>query len=281
MARLRHGRSRSASASADSALPAWAQRHLDEAAGRRDPGGGGPAGSGAVEDPAGATTPSGGQRRYRRSASDGASRLRGWGFAAVSVAAAVGVVPLAISSLAGDHSGDPLPKVDTYDAGAPQPLPAGTGPADAVAGHPVTAATLGSDPAIAGVLSAPQRATPPVPAPRRTASSPPENPVVRGPAVPAAVMTTTPPTSTGTPTTTTPRPSTPPTSTTSTEKGRSTSKPSSSDDSTGSRASERAGSGEAPSESSEDSTPSPKRQGLLPAVGNTVGGVTDGLLGGG
>src|SRR4051794_667697 len=161
MARSRHGRSGGRS-SADAGLPSWAQRHLDEA------------GDTAII-PAGAPP----RRRQPRAAAAAPSGLRGWGVAIVSVAAAVGAVPLAVSSLANDHSDDPLPKVDTYTAGRPGPLQAE--PGGSRAGAP---AAPQRDQATAGVLDEP----PPAPVarapivPRQAAPAP----------VPAAVVRSTP-----------------------------------------------------------------------------------------
>jgi hypothetical protein len=205
MARSRHGRSRGGPSSADSGLPSWAQRHLDEAG-----------------DPVTAAD----VRRYpaplthrRQGRADAPHRMRGWGVAIVAVAAAVGAVPLAITSLANDHSDDPLPKVDTYTAGAPAPLETDGGSAGARhrADTPAVPGSPGSDPSTAGVLAAPP--APPVAAapivPGRRLAAP----------VPAALIRATP---TVPPTTTTkattPRSATP-TTTTSTDEGRTATPP--------------------------------------------------------
>lgn len=164
MARSRHGRSGGRRSSTDTGLPTWAQRHLDEA------------GDTAVIP----VTPAPSGRRHHRVAVP-AGGLRGWGLAIVSVAAAVGAVPLAISSVANNHSGDPLPKVDTYTAGRPGPLPAEPG---AAGGTRSGVAAPQGDQATAGVLDAPPE--PPEPqapiVPRRAAPVP----------VPAAVVRNTP-----------------------------------------------------------------------------------------
>jgi hypothetical protein len=192
MARSRHGRTGGGSSPADSGLPSWARRHLEEAG---EPG---------VDTAALAA-----RTRHRRAAE--ASGLRGWGVAIVSVAAAVGAVPLAISSLANDHSADPLPRVDTYTAGSPGPLQGGPAPGGASrAGRPGTAP--GGDAATGGVLDAP----PAAPEAR--------SPGVSGPAfaaapVPAAVVR---PTPRVLPPTVTPAKTTAPTTTT---EGRSATKP--------------------------------------------------------
>src|ERR1700712_259048 len=107
MARSRHGRSGRRPSSPDAELPSWAQRHLEEA------------GDTAIIP----VSPAPSSRRQHRAAGAGPSGLRGWGVAIVSVAAAVGAVPLAVSSVANNHTGDPLPKVDTYTAGKPGPVP--------------------------------------------------------------------------------------------------------------------------------------------------------------
>ena len=143
MARSRHGRSGGRASSADPGLPSWAQRHLDEA------------GDTAVIPAVSATAAPSGRRQHRAAAGPVAGGLRGWGVAIVSVAAAVGAVPLAVSSLANDHSNDPLPRVDTYTAGRPGPLPAEPGTTGRT--RPGTAAPQG-DQATAGVLDAPPEA---------------------------------------------------------------------------------------------------------------------------
>jgi outer membrane biosynthesis protein TonB len=164
MARSRHGRSGGRPSSTDAGLPTWAQRHLDEA------------GDTAVIP----VTPAPSGRRHHRVAVP-AGGLRGWGLAIVSVAAAAGAVPLAVSSVANNHTGDPLPKVDTYTAGKPGPLPAGPGVAGGIRSG---AAAPQRDQATAGVLDAPPE--PPVAhapiIPRHAAPVP----------VPAAVVRTTP-----------------------------------------------------------------------------------------
>ena len=189
MARSRHGRS-GGRASSDAGLPTWAQRHLEEA------------GDTAVI-PAVSAAPA---RRQHRAASSAPRGLRGWGVAIVSVAAAVGAVPLAVSSVANNHSDDPLPKVDTYTAGRPGPLQ--TGPGGTRSG-PAPAPQQG-DQATSGVLDepaappearapvVPRRAAVPVPVPAavvRTTPAP-VKPVV--PATPRAATTTTTPTATET-----------------------------------------------------------------------------------
>lgn len=186
MARSRHGRS-GGRASSDAGLPTWAQRHLEEA------------GDTAVI-PAVSAAPA---RRQHRAASSAPRGLRGWGVAIVSVAAAVGAVPLAVSSVANNHSDDPLPKVDTYTAGRPGPLQ--TGPGGTRSG-PAPAPQQG-DQATSGVLeepAAPPEARAPVVPPRvapvpaavvRTTPAP-VKPVV--PATPRAATTTTTPTATET-----------------------------------------------------------------------------------
>ncbi|WP_433798573.1 hypothetical protein [Actinomycetospora sp. CA-084318] len=104
LTRSRHRRSAErGSGEPTTALPSWAQRHLDEAG-----------------TPAPAPTVTSRHRRAGRGGAD--SPLRGWGVAVLSVAAAVTAVPLAINAVANDRSDDPLPKVDTFTAGAPQAL---------------------------------------------------------------------------------------------------------------------------------------------------------------
>ena len=192
MARSRHGRSRGGPSSAGSGLPSWAQRHLDEAG---DP-------VTAADIPAAAPV------ARRRHGSDDPHGLRGWGVAIVAVAAAVGAVPLAITSLANDHSDDPLPKVDTYTAGSPAPLETqgGAGGARHRPGTPAVPGSPGTDPATGGVLAAPP--APPAVAPAIV-------PVVPVPTpVPAALVRATPTVTPTTPTkATTPRSATPTTAT--------------------------------------------------------------------
>ena len=205
MAQPRHGRS-GGRPPADAGLPSWARRHLDEA------------GDTAVIPVATAATRTPSSRRHHRAAATGSSGLRGWGVAIVSVAAAVGAVPLAVSSVANNHSGDPLPKVDTYTAGRPGPLQADPGSAGGTRSGP---AAPRDDQATAGVLEAPPdapvarapivpRRTTPVPAAVvRTA------PAVVPPVVPRTATSTTPtsttqgraatPTKTTNPTKSTPR----------------------------------------------------------------------------
>ncbi len=196
MARSRHGRTGGGSSPAGSGLPSWAQRHLDEA--------------GEPEFEAAPTAP----RRPRRAAAE-PKGLRGWGVAIVSVAAAVGAVPLAITSLAHDHSDDPLPRVDTYPAGSPGPLQAGGGPGRGQGTAPRTAVVPGNDPSTAGVLDGPPEvAAGPVVPPQAIAAP-----------VPAAVVRATPrvlPSTTTKPATPRSATSTAPTTTT---EGRSASKP--------------------------------------------------------
>lgn len=261
MTRSRHGRSGGGPSPTGSGLPSWAQRHLDESG---EPG--------PLELPAAPPA------RHRRSAPAEPSRLRGWGVAVVSVAAAVGVVPLAITSLAADHSGDPLPQVDTYTAGSPAPLQAqdggsSAGRRDAVGAVP---GLPGGDPASAGVLDGPL-----APA----AAAPPIVPAAPEPtAVPAAVVRTTPTTTPTRTTAPTPRSGTP-TSTTETtddtEEGRSaTTSPSSS--SSGDGGSDDGG-GSSGGGSSDDGGGSSgdggEQQGLLGGVLDTGGKVVGGLTG--
>jgi hypothetical protein len=241
MARSRHGRSGGRPA-ADAGLPSWAQRHLDEA------------GDTAII-PA-VTAPS--ARRHHRAAAAAPSGLRGWGVAIVSVAAAVGAVPLAVSSVANDHSDDPLPKVDTYTAGRPGPLHAE--PGGTRAGAP--AAPQGAQ-ATSGVLD-----EPPAAPEARAPIVPP-----RAVPVPAAVVRSTPavvaPVKRATPTTaatTQGRSATPPPAT--------TPKPPKSSPPSGSTGG--GGSG-GPSDGGSDDG-----GGLVGTVGKTVGGVTNtvgGVLG--
>ncbi|HEY2194038.1 MAG TPA: hypothetical protein VGH76_17315 [Actinomycetospora sp.] len=187
MARSRHGRSGGGSSPADSGLPSWAQRHLDEA------------GEPDVDTAALAA------RTHHRRAAAQPSRMRGWGVAIVSVAAAVGAVPLAISSVANDHSDDPLPRVDTYTAGSPGPLQGGAGAGGTTQARPGQGGTAGGDAATGGVLDAPP-AAPQAVAPGRVIAAPLPAAVVRAtptvvpPPVVAPVVprtATTPTTSTG------------------------------------------------------------------------------------
>ncbi|HEY2225861.1 hypothetical protein [Actinomycetospora sp.] len=252
MARSRHGRSRSGSSSTDSGLPSWAQRHLDEA------------GDATPAEVAPTATLS----SHRRASAAEPSRLRGWGVAIVSVAAAVGAVPLAITSLANDSSDDPLPKVDTYTAGSPASLPAENG-ADGGAARrtapgavPGTPGPVGSDPATAGVLVVPPVAAAPI-VPARAAPTT---------VVPAAVVQSSPTVApTTTPKATTPRSATPTTSE-STEQSRSATKPPSSKPA----APKPSTKPQAPA----SKAPAPSRpQGLLPSVVHSgekaVNGVVD------
>jgi len=243
MARSRHGRSGGRS-STDAGLPSWAQRHLDEA------------GDTAVIP----AVPAPSAVRHRRAAAAPPSGLRGWGVAIVAVAAAVGAVPLAVSSVANDHSDDPLPKVDTYTAGRPGPLqdePGGSrsGAPAAPQGDQATAGVLDEPPAapVARAPAAPQRAAP-VPAA-----------VVRPtPAVVAPVKPVTPTTTAATKG----RSATPPPAT--------TTKPPKSQPPSGSTGGGR--SGGSSDEGSDDGG-----GGLVGTVGKTVGGVTKtvgGVLGG-
>lgn len=254
MARSRHGRSRGEPSPAGSGLPSWAQRHLDEA---NDP-------------PPTPETSSAAFTSHRRSSAGEPNRLRGWGVAIVSVAAAVGVVPLAITSLANDPSNDPLPKVDTYTAGAPAPLENGAGgTAGGRAGTaPLAPGPAGTDPASTGVLTVPPVAAPPAAAPPVAAA-----PIVPERAVPAAVVRATP---TVTPTTTT-KTSTPrsasPTTTESTEQSRSATKPAPTRTSSSSKPGAKP---HAPA-SKEPAAPSTKQQGLVPSVLHAGTSAVDGV----
>lgn len=240
MARSRHGRSGGRASSADAGLPSWAQRHLDEA------------GDTAVVS---ATAAPSARRHHRAAAAASvAGGLRGWGVAIVSVAAAVGAVPLAVSSLANDHSDDPLPKVDTYTAGRPGPLQAEPG----TTGHapPGTAAPRG-DQATAGVLEAP-----------------PEVPVARAPSVPrrpaapapVAVVRTTPavvaPATPATPTATT------------TAKGRSATAPPTKTTTSPTKSSTKSA---PPANDSDTSDSGPRQSGGV--LTNTVNGLTNAVGG--
>jgi hypothetical protein len=243
-------------------LPSWAQRHLDEA--------------GAPDGPAAATThrrrPAARSARSAgpaRSASD--SPLRGWGLAILSVAAAVTAVPVAIAAVANDRSGDPLPTVDTFTAGAPGPLQGGQSAAGGQGGQSADrrGTTEVGDPATGGVLDVPGA---PAAAPA---------PVVVPVPQPAAVVRPTPP-----PATITPRAATPttaaevttpakPTSTT-TDEGKSATKPTGTTKPT---------SGSKPSTSDDDGGSGGDggtKKGLVPRVvdtaGGLVGGVAKGLL---
>jgi uncharacterized membrane protein YgcG len=261
MARPRHGRSGGGS-TPDSGLPSWAQRHLDEA--------------GELDAAAPAVVP---PTRHRRSAAPEPSRLRGWGVAIVSVAAAVTAVPLAITSLANDHSGEPLPKVDTYTAGSPGPLQAEGGAAAGAPGRPAVPAPQRSDPASSDVLGSQSgpavapaapvpaalvRPTPAVVAPRTTVPPKPVTPAV------------------------TPAPK-PVTSTTTADQGRSATKPPPS--SSGSKPSGGGSSGGGSSGGSSGGghqSGGGGQPGLVGQLGNTVGNtvntvgnVANGLLGGG
>lgn len=250
MAQPRHGRS-GGRPSVDAGLPSWAQRHLDEA------------GDTAVIPVAPAATGAPSPRRQHRAAASGSGGLRGWGVAIVSVAAAVGAVPLAVASLANDHSGEPLPKVDTYTAGRPGPLQAEPGsPSGTRSG---TAAPQG-DQATAGVLEGPPEAPvarAPI-VPRRTAPVPAA--VVRPtPAVVPPVASRT--AASTTPTSTTQERSATPTKTATPTKSTPRSAPSSSDESNDSGSSGGSAGGD----------------GLVGTVGKTVGGLTNtvgGVLGG-
>ncbi|MCD2187478.1 hypothetical protein [Actinomycetospora soli] len=238
------------------ALPSWAQRHLDEA---------------GTDAPAPPVT-----TRHRRGAGRAGTDtpLRGWGVAALSVAAAVTAVPLAISAVANDRSDDPLPKVDTFTAGAPQALDGGQGGTTTRRG-----ATDVTDPTTGGILGGPGFA-PGAPA---AAPAPAVVPVPQ----PAAVVR---PTTTA-PTTVTPRSATPtttkPTTTTSDDdEGRSatpTKKPtSSSSGSSGSGGSGSSGNSSGNGSSGKSSSGSGQEQdgpvtGLVKGVGNTLGGVTGAL----
>jgi hypothetical protein len=240
MARSRHGRSGGRPSSADAGLPSWAQRHLEEA------------GDTAVIP----VTPAPPGRRQHRAAGPAPGGLRGWGLAIVSVAAAVGAVPLAVSSVANNHTGDPLPKVDTYTAGRPGPLQTGPGAVGGTRSGPASAPQ--GDQATAGVLEgppAPPEARAPI-VPRRAAP------------VPAAVVRTTPavvpPTAAVAPRTAT---ATTPTSTVQGRSGTTTTK-----------STKPTKSSPKPAPSSNDGDGG-NSGGLLGGVGNTVGGVTDAVGG--
>ena len=199
MARSRHGRSGGRS-STDAGLPSWAQRHLDEA--------GDTAAIPAVRAPS--------DRRRPRAAAAAPSGLRGWGVAIVSVAAAVGAVPLAVSSVANDHSDDPLPRVDTYTAGRPGPLqgePGGTrsGAPAAPQGDQATAGVLDEPPAApeARAPAAPPRAAP-VPIPAAVVRPTPAVVAPVKPVTPTTTATTTGRSATPPPATTTKPPKSPP-----------------------------------------------------------------------
>ena len=161
--------------------------------------------------------PSTTRHRRRAATPEPTHRLKGWGVAVVSVAAAVGAVPLAISSVAADRSDDPLPTVNTFTAGAPGPLESG-GAARAAAA-PAPSRHPPGDPSTGGILEAPAGTpgAPPAPDPVRRAgplvrfrspprscgrASPPRPSTTTAPARPLAGTTTTAPKPK--PTTTTP-----------------------------------------------------------------------------
>ncbi|MHC1557671.1 hypothetical protein ACR9E3_01870 [Actinomycetospora sp. C-140] len=101
-------------------LPAWARRGLDEAPEELTPSPAAPSDTGRHR-----TTGRGGRRRAGAAGVGGAQRLKGWGLAAASVAAAAAAVPLAVSTLS--HSGEntALPRVGTFPVVAPGELPGG------------------------------------------------------------------------------------------------------------------------------------------------------------
>ena len=175
MARSRHGH-RAAEPVGGTGLPSWAQRHLGEAGESAE----------TVLLAAPSTT-----RHRRRAAPEPTHRLKGWGVAVVSVTAAVGAVPLAISSVAADRSDDPLPTVDTFTAGAPGPLESGGARQGGTTqgGTRTFPARPAGDPSTGGILQAPAApgsvARPAAPVPQPAA-------VVR-PSAPAASSTTTAP----------------------------------------------------------------------------------------
>jgi len=246
MARSRHSRSGGGPSTADPRLPSWAQRHLDEASD-----------TGIIAAVPAPSAPSAPPTRHHRRAAVPAGGLRGWGVAIVSVAAAVSAVPLAVSSLANDHSDDPLPNVDTYTAGSPGPLQSEPG-GGTRAGTPGTRVAPGQDSATAGVSSAPPeapeaRAARPVPVPVPAAVIRPTRAVV--PAIPRSATSTVPTSTTQGPSgTTTTKPAQPP------ARSAPEPPPESSDDggSSGGGNSDSGNSG----------------GGLLGGVGNTVGGLT-------
>jgi hypothetical protein len=250
MARSRHSRSGGGPSTADPRLPSWAQRHLDEASD-----------TGIIAAVPAPSAPSAPPTRHHRRAAVPAGGLRGWGVAIVSVAAAVSAVPLAVSSLANDHSDDPLPNVDTYTAGSPGPLQSEPG-GGTRAGTPGTRVAPGQDSATAGVSSAPPeapeaRAARPVPVPVPAAVIRPTRAVVpaAAPAIPRSATSTAPTSTTQGPSgTTTTKPAQPP------ARSAPEPPPESSDDggSSGGGNSDSGNSG----------------GGLLGGVGNTVGGLT-------
>ncbi|MDL5158190.1 hypothetical protein [Actinomycetospora termitidis] len=251
MGRSRHRRSQSTAASAG--LPSWAQRHLDEA---------------GHDEPEAPTAVVG--RRSAAARGGAGQTTRGWGVAIVSVAAAVTAVPLAISSVAADRSDEPLPKINTFTAGAPGPLPGSGGVESGIRDSRPT--VIEGDRTGSGLLQVPDGGSAPgavavapapvlVPAPRPAAVVRPTTAVA--PPARSATRPTTPTTTTGTTTST--KPSETPKS------GSTPSKPK-------------------PTTSTSKAAPekksTPKQQdGLLPAVGRTVnsvgeaaGGVVGGLL---
>ena len=257
MARSRHGH-RAAEPVGGTGLPSWAQRHLGEAGESAE----------TVLLAAPSTT-----RHRRRAAPEPTHRLKGWGVAVVSVAAAVGAVPLAISSVAANRSDDPLPTVNTFTAGAPGPLEAGGAPQG---GGTRTVPAPPGDPSTGGILEAPAGAPGAPAAPGsvvqgRAVPAPQPAAVVR-PSVPAASSTTTAPARplAGT-STTAPKPK----PTTSTPGG-------SSGDDEGPRTAPKPAPAPAkpPASSSGPSNSGGNgggSGGLLPAVGRTAGGVVGGL----
>ena len=259
MARSRHGH-RAAESVGGTGLPSWAQRHLGEA------------GESAETVLLAAPSPS---RHRRRAAPEPAHRLKGWGVAVVSVAAAVGAVPLAISSVAADRSDDPLPTVNTFTAGAPGPLESGGAGQGGMAqggtaqgGTRTVPAPPAGDPSTGGILQAPAApgsvARPAAPVPQPAA-------VVR-PSAPAASSTTTAPARplAGT-STTAPKPK--PTTTTGGTGGSS-----GGDDGPRTAPKPAPAPAKPPASSSGPSNPpSGGSDGLLPAVGKTAGGVVGGL----
>lgn len=239
-------------------LPSWAQRHLDEA--------------GAADGPAATTThrrrPAARPARSGRPAAD--SPLRGWGLAVLSVAAAVTAVPLAITAVANDRSGDPLPTVDTFTAGAPGPLQGGQSDAGGRGGP--SSDRRGTievgDPSTGGVFGVPGA---PAAAPAPV--------VVPVPAPAAVVRPTTPPA----PATITPRAATP-TGTTGTT---ATTKPTTTTTDEGKSATKPTGTTKKPTSGSKPSTSGGNggsggsggsgQKGLVPQVVDTAGDTVNGL----
>lgn len=251
MGRSRHGHR--AAPIEGGGLPSWAQRHLGEAA--------------EADEALTVATPSP-IRHRRRAAREPAHRLKGWGVAVVSVAAAVGAVPLAISSVAADRSDDPLPTVNTFTAGAPGPLESGGAEQGGVAEggtRTVTVPAPPGDPSTGGILEGPTD-TPGGPGAGPAVAVPQPAALVK-PTVPAAPSTTPAPARplAGT-STTAPKPT--PTTTGGSggsnddDEPRTTPKPSAPAD--------------PPASSSGSSQPSGDSGGLLPAVGKAAGGVVGG-----